>query len=597
VPVQLEPDAVINKPKPVVVPPPPPPVVIPKPPTTTTPTAVKSGREAGDGIYLPTTSPNVTPPQYVTPAVIPPVVIAPTTEAQKQQVQEAQFTQTQIFLATPEGTQAVERYQEPYIAAAAKETPQYAVTYTEGGVESTVVFNTKDKAEGFAENIREPDIKVSSVRAIPGPGAGPAPGTFGAEVSSTLSGAFQSMENWFESLPKALREASKQSAVNAAEAKSLDGLTGGVTAGDAWSAILRFDAGVVEGATFLLRPTQWAQLAALPILVAANPAGYARAVGSDISGTLFEGAGALAGGFLAGKAFNAAGEYVQGKYNQSELAQLNKLHPIDEAPVDWSSNAKYGAPAEMASVEGGARLTRGSWGNTKMYSGALAILDFDTLIARTIPSLRGGVDPFALGAVTSLEAAARLSSQPVLSTVTVEVVRSGPSVMLTPELPTVYQPVKERERTISEVSQTRITPPESIVKVNQITGETTRIDQRTKPGVTTIETPDTVVDVTAGPDVIVDTTTDTTTEVIPVVVPVVVPIVKPRIFIPKTRGKPLSPKERREQGVSLYSVTFNYTRSGEARTVEAQSYSEAYAKAERSRRVGGQPSQVRIVKI
>ena len=169
--------------------------------------------------------------------------------------------------------------------------------------------------------------------------------------------------------------------------------------------------------------------------------------------------------------------------------------------------------------------------------------------------------------------------------------------MATPELPTVYQPVKERRKAISEVSQSRVTVPVSGVVVNTVTGETVRVDQPTKPGVTVVETPDTVIDVDTKPDTITDTTTDTATEVIPVVVPVVVPIVKPRIFIPKTRGKPLTPKERREQGISLYSVTFNYSRSGEARTVEATSYQDAYVKAERSRRVKGQPSQVRIVKI
>jgi hypothetical protein len=658
----------------------PPPVVIPTTitpittaPKTTTPTksyvapVYSPSVAVYDNIQQPTT------PQPVAPApVLPPIVVP--TATQEQQIREAQFTEQQIWLATPEGTKAVEAYQEPFIAAAAKVEPQYAVTYTEGGVESTVVFNTKDKAESFAENIREPNIAVSSVKAIPGPVAGAAPGSIGAGLTATLTGALMSTESWFENLAVAMRTASTQQATAGAEAKSLAGLTGGFTAEDATSALFKFGAGVVEGATFALRPKQWAQLASLPVLAAIGAAG-AVASGAAVDwragsqflttpidpssekfiaggGVLLEVAGAAAGAVFAGKALNAAGKYVKGKISTPTIETPSFKTGYEKSysfqgerfPADPETGMGL-SPDEYALRSGSGKLRTLSYEGTVprkgvyryMYSG-LPMNEIDELISNFVTnqvarmetpafkaftmqittnpvvsaSITGGkgIDPLILATYGGLSNV--FNEQDVITRSNIEISKLSksrviglPKLTSGPSLISTQINKQDTEETPAPISVQRTVVYQA---VNQMTEQQNvqRIDHLPKQIIEPViypivdpypdypyppfpDDPDPEPDPFPdpdpypGPDPLPDPPTEETPQ---------------GVDVPsKAKGSLPKREVKREPGESLYSVAFTYGRGGETRTVSAKSYPEAYAKAERSRRVGGQPSQVRIVKI
>jgi len=183
----------------------------------------------------------------------------------------------------PKGLELVAGYQ--FVEAPPKK--QYVVTYTEHGEEKKQVFATEERAQAFIEHLerkeaqRRAAIPVAAVTAfkhrqelesqaemesleeaakawqpIPGPAAGPAPGSLGEKLMK----AFEAEEKAVTGFTGEMREAGRTLGAEAQQALKEGDVREALAKGmAAFSA--RAGVGIVESATFPFRPVAWKKAA------------------------------------------------------------------------------------------------------------------------------------------------------------------------------------------------------------------------------------------------------------------------------------------------------------------------------------------------
>jgi hypothetical protein len=497
---------------------------------------------------------------------------------------------------------------------AAVENTTYNVTYTEGGVTSTVEFKDPDQAQRFVEALNEPYIAslAPKYQAIPGPGAGPAPGSIGFGISELLTGALVSAETSFESLAIQLRLLSQDKWVEAASAKDLNDAFG--TVGYASAATLaRLAAGIYEGATFIARPRSWGALVALPMEVAANPAGYAAAVSSDLGGLVLEGIGGFIGGYGAAKAINYSGDLLRGIYNRSEYANLQKIHPLEpDAPrrlsdfgdIDFSANDQIGSPSELKYTSTNpAQVYRGEWSTKPMYSSLIPVFELDEILFS--PALRFTLNPAVLGAITSIPKITPIVTQPVLSVIQTEAVVPKISVSSsTSSFARLQQQVEPITSLADETllrQQTRLGVAETEAEAQEYRTIQTPLQMPVQePAMAQQQTP-IMTPEQAQEQFPVQVPVQEQTQVqelTPVSVVTTIQTQKTKVKLPKLRFRRRE-VEREEAllGVQRFEVRFGYVRGGETKVVNAESFHGALVKALSIRRAKGQPREAVVRRL
>lgn len=346
-------------------------------------------------------------------------------------------------------------------------------------------------------------------------------------------------------------------------------------------------AGFVGGATFALRPKQWANLSGAVAYTLLNPdAALALALAGPLSGSelpftaAFLVGGAL-GGYTTAKVLNAGQRYVKDLYTRGEAAQYAKLSPIEGGSIDWSSNEKFGYVDVATSEEGGATLMpRGAWSKKPItmmrFASLVDPVALDEFVARTVPSLRTvELNPTVLGALGSASAASRLtpSTLPVNASPTdisgagTAVVYVQPSdVGLVTGVDTVTnQTLKDEEKQDQDVLPIQIGGGELVYRPEPEPQEEKEEEEPEE-------------------DIIITPVTDITPE--------------PPKKVTHGKAKQRSLQLVKKQGVlprgGGYVVSFSYVRGGEVRRVEADSFRAAYEAANAARRGTQVPVQVRV---
>jgi hypothetical protein len=362
---------------------------------------------------------------------------------------------------------------------------KYTVTYKEPGsdTESSVTFDTKDQADHFREQLREPAL-VQKYQGIPGPGRGPIEGSIGYGVSKYLTDAIMTYDAQFENVAQFFRDLSSKAWISTASASQSSDVVGNI-----WhlsgAVSTRLTAGIFEGATFLVRPVQWAQLAALPIVVASNPTLFLNTIKPDIGGIVLESVGAFAGGFVLGKGISWAKDI----YGTSEYAQLKKLQPLDtygdypdlSKPIDYSANPKFGDytsankaldssgfkplqlhTASQSAIEASKELAKNAEFLKKLrsrasYSSLLPVMELDEILLN--PKLAPLISAEKMGLVTSTIPLTKIGSLPTEMTTEIVV----PKVVVSPSVVSAMRVTQQTKQMTDLITDTDI-----IQKIGQI---------------------------------------------------------------------------------------------------------------------------------
>ena len=268
----------------------------------------------------------------------------------KEQV--SQLRESQNRLTTYQGE--IRDYAADYISAIAEQADErieYTKRLNETGnrpfVDESGQRYSYTEAGSLASQIekapRENQIGDVVIQGIPGPGAGPKPGTFAAKISETISPPVKNVliqaDEGFKNISDNLRKGSDELAAKSVENADWKGF-GTYLA----STALRVDAAAFDVATFEFRPQLWIDTGVSLGTLATVPEAqlqFASKVASDPFGFTAELAG---GALLGGYAKTKAGQFTEPFFEEAKFA-----YKVLEAQKGSKTQGIYGESVKPSS--------------------------------------------------------------------------------------------------------------------------------------------------------------------------------------------------------------------------------------------------------